>query len=541
MNRAVRNSACKIAFLVLPLIITGCSTPGEGTFASCVATATAVGTGVGAVGGPAGAMAGAGVGSLGALVACQSPEEETKTLEPTIMSAPALVDTTPTVQCEGGDSSRRSGRCTVDLSSDFRTTFEISGDVTGALESSDLRRIPDPRPQCQVNPQPGSEDLVLYDFEGEDGGYLTIPAYLCGIPNADGQPEIAIIDVEGDLTVTNSIIFHEAENPTDNRDYACRDRYNRDQVPGDFSESTQPVFGWLPKSGEIPVLDGSGRAVNVIEDLTSDCGSYRGGTGRMSYMVYNLHHVEGADLQAITASDVEQLKVTLEQAQACMADPDPVKAAVEPLIAEIEQGVETGDYNTAYDLLLDFGALLDPPAGRAFPEALPPSLEGKSVASRVDDCFYNATASPPIERGPSTRPPRNFRGDMLSQVEHIRYMLVTMLGAEEKIDINLNFATDSSDLPEGSAGLIEVAVDFVRRHPEARFLVVGHTDAQGEEEYNDELSLKRAEALRGALIAAGVEASRIDVRGDGERSPVAANDSEAGRASNRRVEVSLLD
>ena len=77
--------------------------------------------------------------------------------------------------------------------------------------------------------------------------------------------------------------------------------------------------------------------------------------------------------------------------------------------------------------------------------------------------------------------------------------------------------------------------------PGVRVWVVGHTDSTGSESSNQPLSLERAQAVRGYLVNRGVPSSRISVEGRGEREPVGSNDTETGRAQNRRVEVLLAE
>ena len=67
--------------------------------------------------------------------------------------------------------------------------------------------------------------------------------------------------------------------------------------------------------------------------------------------------------------------------------------------------------------------------------------------------------------------------------------------------------------------------------------VIGHTDSTGEAAYNLQLSQRRAQAVANILIAGGVPAQRIAAGGQGETQPVASNDTAAGRAQNRRVEI----
>ena len=67
--------------------------------------------------------------------------------------------------------------------------------------------------------------------------------------------------------------------------------------------------------------------------------------------------------------------------------------------------------------------------------------------------------------------------------------------------------------------------------------VIGHTDSDGTEEYNQALSIRRANAVKDFMVSEGIDASIIDVSGKGELSPIADNRTREGRALNRRVEV----
>jgi OOP family OmpA-OmpF porin len=67
--------------------------------------------------------------------------------------------------------------------------------------------------------------------------------------------------------------------------------------------------------------------------------------------------------------------------------------------------------------------------------------------------------------------------------------------------------------------------------------VIGHTDSDGSEEYNQALSVRRAESVRDYMVSQGVDPSIIDVSGEGESNPVASNATKEGRAENRRVDI----
>jgi outer membrane protein OmpA-like peptidoglycan-associated protein len=103
------------------------------------------------------------------------------------------------------------------------------------------------------------------------------------------------------------------------------------------------------------------------------------------------------------------------------------------------------------------------------------------------------------------------------------------------------FASGETVLLDGALSSLEEVVDLLQTEPDKQIRVEGHTDAQGAAEANLELSQKRADAVREALIGLGVAEDRITAMGMGEDFPIASNDDEAGRAQNRRVDVILLD
>jgi outer membrane protein OmpA-like peptidoglycan-associated protein len=93
---------------------------------------------------------------------------------------------------------------------------------------------------------------------------------------------------------------------------------------------------------------------------------------------------------------------------------------------------------------------------------------------------------------------------------------------------------------EAHTSLVEV-VDLLQSEPDKRIRIEGHTDGVGDSAANIKLSERRAESVMSALVALGVDASRITSVGMGEDFPIASNDTEEGRSKNRRVDVILLD
>jgi outer membrane protein OmpA-like peptidoglycan-associated protein len=93
--------------------------------------------------------------------------------------------------------------------------------------------------------------------------------------------------------------------------------------------------------------------------------------------------------------------------------------------------------------------------------------------------------------------------------------------------------------PAMRSRLTEIARALSAAGEDTHFLIEGHTDADGSNEYNLELSRLRAEAVRSVLVAGGVPANSIETQGYGETRPIASNNSSTGKAQNRRVEIVL--
>ncbi len=106
---------------------------------------------------------------------------------------------------------------------------------------------------------------------------------------------------------------------------------------------------------------------------------------------------------------------------------------------------------------------------------------------------------------------------------------------------NIYFDLDKSDLLPRSYLELNKLVNIMFENPMMRIEVHGHTDIQGESDYNVELSKNRALAVTNYLVQSGVHHSRIDYRGFGSDIPIAENTSEEGRQMNRRVEILITE
>ncbi len=101
------------------------------------------------------------------------------------------------------------------------------------------------------------------------------------------------------------------------------------------------------------------------------------------------------------------------------------------------------------------------------------------------------------------------------------------------------FDTNQAQLKSGGVRSMEKLGIFLKQYPQRRALVEGFTDSVGSEGTNQDLSGRRADAVRAALVNMGVSGDRIATQGYGEAYPVAGNDSAGGRQMNRRVEIVL--
>lgn len=105
----------------------------------------------------------------------------------------------------------------------------------------------------------------------------------------------------------------------------------------------------------------------------------------------------------------------------------------------------------------------------------------------------------------------------------------------------VNFDYDKSDIRPDSRPVLDEAGEVLATHPQVRISVEGHTDYMGSDAYNEKLSVRRAEAVFRYLVSRGVTPERLEVIGYGEAHPVADNETETGRAENRRVELHVVD
>ena len=184
------------------------------------------------------------------------------------------------------------------------------------------------------------------------------------------------------------------------------------------------------------------------------------------------------------------------------------------------------------------------PAGvKVTASGCPIDSDGDGVADYLDKCAGTSAGVPVNADGC----PKDSDGDGIA--DYLDKCPGTAQGVKVdskgcKLDARIelrgvNFASGNAILTATSSSVLDDMASTLKRYPNQKVEIAGHTDSAGARSYNVRLSQQRAEAVRTYLISQGVEADNLAARGYGPDSPVADNKTRAGRASNRRVELRL--
>jgi OmpA-OmpF porin, OOP family len=105
------------------------------------------------------------------------------------------------------------------------------------------------------------------------------------------------------------------------------------------------------------------------------------------------------------------------------------------------------------------------------------------------------------------------------------------------VALYINYETGKSDIKPESQSIVDQIVEMLRQNKELKISIEGHTNNVGDNNSNQTLSENRAKAVMNALIARGIEKSRLSYKGCGSSKPIADNATEEGKAKNRRVDI----
>ena len=115
--------------------------------------------------------------------------------------------------------------------------------------------------------------------------------------------------------------------------------------------------------------------------------------------------------------------------------------------------------------------------------------------------------------------------------------MMDALNKEGFIALYINFETGKSDIKPESQPIVDQIVEMLNQNPTLKISIYGHTDNVGSVKSNQILSENRAKSVMNALIAKGIVKSRLSFKGYGDTKPIADNNTDEGRAKNRRVEI----
>ena len=110
------------------------------------------------------------------------------------------------------------------------------------------------------------------------------------------------------------------------------------------------------------------------------------------------------------------------------------------------------------------------------------------------------------------------------------------------VKLEINFETDQATIKNSYAPDLQGVADYLAQHSKTKAVIEGYTDNVGSRSYNQDLSIRRAEAVKDYLVnKLGVAAERLETVGYGFDRPVASNETEAGRAENRHIVVNFFE
>ena len=321
-----------------------------------------------------------------------------------------------------------------------------------------------------------------------------------------------------------------------------------------FSEGNSNSEGTFPsKEVSKTVLGGAGIAFKISDQLQGNVStSYRSASENYAYN--HLQHIVGVNYN-FGAGDADGDGVSdkkdvcpdvpgLKEFQGCPdTDGDGIPDNKDACPEEAGKAELNGCPDADGDGIADGDDACPNAAGSAAMNGWPDS-DGDGVADNVDQC--------PNEAGEAANngcPWPDADGDGVADKDDLcpnevgdaanngcpeaPKALLDFIGDENS---KIFFKADSSSINEAGSALVNQLVALLNQYPNASVTIGGHASSDGSSAYNQKLSEKRANAVRDAVIAAGIDAGRVDAKGFGEDQPVDTNNTRAGRAKNRRVD-----
>ncbi|RZK14670.1 MAG: OmpA family protein [Pedobacter sp.] len=153
------------------------------------------------------------------------------------------------------------------------------------------------------------------------------------------------------------------------------------------------------------------------------------------------------------------------------------------------------------------------------------SCKSKKLVAKPEPAPVSKPTPPVEEKKPIAPPPAK---EEVAPVEKPNFNLD-----------NIQFEFNSFVLKTSSFAILDKAVAEMKKAPDAKFVLHGHSSAEGTPEHNMSLSIDRANAVKSYFVNAGINGSKFTIVGHGEKEPITSNANEEGRAVNRRTEIKV--
>jgi outer membrane protein OmpA-like peptidoglycan-associated protein len=234
-----------------------------------------------------------------------------------------------------------------------------------------------------------------------------------------------------------------------------------------------------------------------------------------------------ADAQS-EAQRREQAEQAQKQAEAATAEAQRMKAEAEAAAAEAAQQKAEAEQAKA-EAVAQQQALAEQTAA-----AQKAAAESEQLRQKAEQLQQQAEA----QRQQAEKEKQELRARLLAQLNSILSTRDSARGLIANMS-DVLFKSGSFELLPGARERLAKVSGIVLAYPTLHLQVEGHTDSVGTDEYNQNLSEHRAEAVRDYLVQQGIAANSVDARGFGKTQPIASNETAEGRQQNRRVELVL--
>lgn len=129
--------------------------------------------------------------------------------------------------------------------------------------------------------------------------------------------------------------------------------------------------------------------------------------------------------------------------------------------------------------------------------------------------------------------------DQARELKKIAETKRTQHGIVTKLKGDITFASGKAEVTSDAKQRISKMAKIIKKYPEDRLVITGHTDSTGSKDLNSRLSAQRAQAVKDLMVQGGVPSKYIKIVGAADSNPVASNNTLAGRSANRRVEIAI--